>query len=291
MKNLSLVYKVAFLSVFFVVKAMALPTQAPSSARIEELRTSSVNWPDSAFLPADPISRKYGQSAIAGPPRKVFIDAGHGGKDEGAIGVAGIMEKTVSLNMARILKSEIERRAHVERTRVDVRVSRDTDHFLTLKERVALANNWGADAFVSIHGNSSSFIKAKGFEVYFLSAEGSDAAATKLARAENDGEKAMQSQVMSILSDSQTAVHVSESSRFAEVLYDSLARGVESNGRGVRQAPFAVLSGTTMPAVLIEIGYLTNAGEAKKLADGGYLKRLADAISTGVVSFLKSNPL
>jgi N-acetylmuramoyl-L-alanine amidase len=287
MKLIRLVYKLLAFLLLCTCAWGATPSKIPSPSRLQELRTSSVNWPDSAFLPADPISRqKY--VAVKQPKRKIFVDAGHGGKDEGAIGWGGITEKIVSLRIARLVKSEIERRALLLRIPVEVKISRESDNFLSLKERVTMANTWGADAFISLHCNSSTYPRAKGFEVYFLSAEGSDDAARKLARAENDGESPVQSQVLSILSDAQTTQHVSESSPLAESLFQSVSRGIHSNGRGVRQAPFAVLSGTTMPAVLLEIGYLTNASEAQKLGDGGYLKRLADAISTGIVSFVQT---
>ena len=170
---------------------------------------------------------------------------------------------------------------------LEVLLSRDSDVYLTLHERVRLANEWGADLFVSLHVNSSRVPGANGFEVYFMNPAGTDEAAAKLARLENQEHVAdqLKPQVLSILEDVQSNQHIRESSRFAETIWQAISRRVKSSGRGVRQAPFTVLAGTTMPSVLVEVGYLSHAEEARKLTSFSYLKRLAGAISQGIIEF------
>jgi N-acetylmuramoyl-L-alanine amidase len=160
--------------------------------------------------------------------------------------------------------------------------------FRSLKERVQMANHWGADCFVSVHGNSSTIKKAHGFEIYFLSAEASDEEARRLATVENRETTHPTSPIESILSDVQATYHVTQSSKFAEILFQTMAKALPKHGRAVRQAPFTVLAGTSMPAVLIEMGYLTNPEEARLLSRPDYLNRLASAISSGILAFAQN---
>lgn len=255
--------------------------------RTQEMRTTSVNWldltPETAARPRD--------GHPSDPPRvfRVVVDAGHGGRDLGATGY-GVLEKDLCLKIARLVRRQLERYRNLRDLPLEVKLSRDSDNFIPLDERVRIANEWNADLFVSIHGNASEFPRARGFEVYFLNAEASDAKAKSLARFENESEGSgpLEPRVLSILADVQVTQHVSESSRFAETIYSSLSQRFRANGRGVRQAPFKVLHGTAMPAVLVEVGYLTNVDEAKRLRKGPYLKRLAGAISTGIIDFAQN---
>jgi N-acetylmuramoyl-L-alanine amidase len=226
------------------------------------------------------------------PPLKVFIDVGHGGKDRGARGLFGIQESELCLTIGRKVAADLKVRATKEIGRpVEIRLSRDRDEFLSLSQRVDMANSWSADLFLSIHANSSPVAIAHGFEVYFLSPEATDEAAKKLALLENEGEpEAVSTTVMSILSDAQTTHHVKESSDLAEILFQSLSRDIQPNVRGVRQAPFSVLAGTQMPAVLIEVGYLNHIIDASHLTKQSYLKHLSDAISTGIIHFFGRSP-
>lgn len=217
---------------------------------------------------------------------RVVVDPGHGGKDVGAKGINGILEKELCLKVSRFVRREIERYSKVSGVPIEVKLSRDVDEFVPLKERAKFANVWGADLFVSIHANSSPAVRAKGFEVYFLSPEATDEEASKLARLENQAPPTpISAQVISILSDATTQYHVAESSQLAEFMYSSVSQRISSNARGVRQAPFTVLHGTNMPAVLVEIGYVTNFEDSKNLTKEGYLKRIASAISSGIIDF------
>lgn len=217
---------------------------------------------------------------------RVLVDPGHGGKDVGAKGFHGVLEKDICMRVSKFIRREVERYSKVSGVPIEVKLSREFDEFIPLKERARVANLWGADLFVSIHANSSPVARAKGFEVYFLSPEATDEEASKLARLENQAPPTpISAQVISILSDATTQHHVAESSQFAEFMYSSVSQRVSSNARGVRQAPFTVLHGTNMPAVLVEIGYVTNLEESKNLSREGYLKRIASAISAGIIDF------
>ncbi len=291
MKQLNLIFCL-FLLAARTSSAVDFPDAASSdelrlhlSDRVQELRTTSLNWTD---LPASPRDTAKPQAAPALSVR-VMIDPGHGGRDYGAHGMHGILEKSLCLHLSQLVRRQLELQGKLRDVAIDVTLTRDNDTFLPLKERARAANDWGADLFVSIHGNSADVPAAHGFEVYFLSASSTDLAAKKLARLENEHDGAEQAplraDVLSILSDAQATNHVEESSRFAETVFGSVSRVFHPNGRGVRQAPFSVLSGTSMPALLIEVGYLTHRDEAKKLTKGPYLKRLAGAISNGIIEF------
>jgi len=217
---------------------------------------------------------------------KVMLDPGHGGKDEGAAGRFGLVEKRTVLQLTKKVQRELERSSKHQGYPIEVRLTRHEDHFIPLKERVKMANEWGAYLFVSVHLNSSPVSRVKGFEVYFLSPEASDPETERLALKESDGElPAKKSDVLNILSDVRTTFHMKESAEFAEEMYASLSKRVLPNKRGVRQGPFTVLHGTNMPAVLIEAGYVTHPKESQKLKNEPYLKRLADAISSGIIQF------
>lgn len=256
---------------------------------LQEKRTTSLNWVDlraarflSPVVEATPIEPEDTRL-------KVLIDPGHGGDDLGAVTFGGVKEKDIALRISRMVRQEILSQSRRAGAGVKVRLTRDDDTFIPLKERPEIANNWDADLFVSIHLNSSPSTKVRGFEVYFLNPRGSDAEASRVARVENGGEKTLaKTDIMSIISDAQTSVHIAESSSFAETLYAHLSSEVLPNKRGVRQAPFAVLAGTTMPALLIEVGYLTHQGETENLKRGLYLKRVASAISSGILRFAQS---
>lgn len=246
----------------------------------QEALTTPLNWPDLPATKPKPLP-------VGPKPFRILLDAGHGGKDLGAIGHFSIQEKDYALRMADLVRRELEREKNRRGFALEVKLSREIDSFLGLRERANLANEWGADVFVSLHLNSSPVAKARGFEVYFLSAEASDAEAARLAHAENSEKQTSRvpSTVLSILSDAQTSQHVTASSFFAETMFQAISKKVRSNGRGVRQGPFTVLAGTSMPSVLIELGYLSNPEEAQQLTSFSYLKRLAGAISTGIIEF------
>lgn len=219
----------------------------------------------------------------------VVIDPGHGGDKDGAVSAAGLKEKDVCLAVATRLAAKLERVGH------RAVLTRAADQGLPLEARVALANERGADLFVSIHANSMPEplrARTHGIETYFLSAEATDAAALAVARAENaDGGARPEAKparaVDAILADlARTEAHA-DSSRLAYALHGKLLAATGRKDRGVHQAPFVVLEGATMPAVLVEIGYLSHAREAALLSAPSEQEAIAAALAFGIEDFGK----
>jgi N-acetylmuramoyl-L-alanine amidase len=216
----------------------------------------------------------------------VVIDPGHGGEKDGAISAGGLKEKDVCLAVAWKLKDKLEQAGH------RAVLTRAKDEGLALEERVALANQRGADLFVSIHANSMPEplrARTHGIETYFLSAEATDDAALAVARAENaDGgprPEAKGGTVDAILADlARTEAHA-ESSRLAYALHGKLLAATGRKDRGVHQAPFAVLEGAAMPAALVEIGYLSHGREAGLLGAAAEQEAIASALALGIAEF------
>lgn len=226
----------------------------------------------------------------------VVLDAGHGGKDPGA-GANGIREKDVTLKAVKILKRKLEARGF------DVRATRITDVYLQLGERTAFANDNDANVFVSLHCNAMPKGKrAAGLEFYIMALP-SDKDAMRLAVYENKeltqdgntGEAEKKSDrkttlLLKILGDMQQNHKIDDSTQFAEALYKS-ARASGINPRKVAQAPFFVLRGAGMPAVLIEMGYLTDKEDAAKLRSDAYLSKLCDSFADGIAAYINAHPV
>lgn len=218
----------------------------------------------------------------------VVIDPGHGGDKDGAIGPDGTKEKDVALAIALRLEAALRAAGH------EPVLTRRDDTGLGLGERIALANERGADLFLSVHANSMPTTEARsrvhGVETFFLSADASDAAAAEVARLENaDDETAAapveQGALGAILADLARSEAHANSAQLAYLLHDRLVRETEARDRGVRQAPFVVLQGAQMPAVLLEVGYISHPRESKRLADPAEQERIARAVAAGVDRF------
>ncbi len=229
------------------------------------------------------------QNGTHGPIKKIIIDPGHGGKDSGAVGPSGLKEKDITLAIAKEMKRDLERNLDVE-----VILTRSKDKYLTLTERTDIANLVRADLFISLHINASRKSRPDGVETYFLSFEATDAESRKLAAFENgegvlsrENRNQMSTDLESILWDlTQTATH-HESSILAENIQNSLGRMWRGEKRGVKQAPFRVLVGATMPAVLVEMGFISNPKEEALLKNRHTHRRLAYAVTNGVIDFEK----
>lgn len=222
----------------------------------------------------------------------VVVDPGHGGKDPGAVG-NGIREKDLNLAVSKKLVSRLKEMG------IDARLTRDTDVYLTLKRRTEIANEMNADLFVSVHGNALPPGKsATGMEIYLMALP-TDKDAMELARLENreigsnggDTAKAADQRtqmLLNILGNMQQNAKISESTGFAERLFNAgKAGGIKM--RRVAQAPFYVLRGAAMPAVLIELGFVTDKNEAKMLSDGAYQTKMANSLAKGIQDYLKGN--
>ncbi|HVR30979.1 MAG TPA: N-acetylmuramoyl-L-alanine amidase [Thermoanaerobaculia bacterium] len=219
--------------------------------------------------------------------RTIVLDPGHGGSEQGAIGPAGTEEKELTLILAKALKRKLE-----ERLAVHVVLTRSEDADLPLDTRTALANQIQGDLFISIHLNASPATSAHGAETYFLAIQPSDERARLAAEAENrsaqaagratsSGEEGLQL----LLWDLAQSQHLAASQRLATLIQDELNRALGLPDRGVRQAPFAVLMGATMPAVLLELGFISNPAEEARLLDPAYRADLLDAVARAVVRF------
>jgi N-acetylmuramoyl-L-alanine amidase len=228
-------------------------------------------------------------SAAAADVRVVAIDPGHGGVDHGARSGAGMLEKQLSLSVSLLLAEELRGRGF------RVVLTRKRDEFLDLTRRTEIANQAGAEIFLSIHANFSPTRKARGPETYFLSLEASDDEARRVALAENDvfGNAAAVDDggdvVGEVLGDLIRTDHLRASSDLASRLQHALA-GLGVRGRGVKQAPFVVLMGANMPAALLEIGFLSNPADAERLATRAHQRRIARALAEAVAEFAQVLP-
>jgi N-acetylmuramoyl-L-alanine amidase len=226
----------------------------------------------------------------------VVVDAGHGGHDGGAVGNK-LKEK--DLNLLAALQLGISLKA----AGMDVKLTRQDDRYLKLAERTEFANSADADVFISLHCNALPKGKhATGTELYLM-AEQTDQDALNLAILENrelsgGAENAAEVNeaadkrtrlLLKILGDMQQSDKINESTTLAEFIYDKMrASGMQI--RKVRQAPFFVLRGAGMPALLVEMGYITEAGDAKKLNSQPERKKMMDAIASGVINYLNKRP-
>lgn len=222
------------------------------------------------------------------PPAIVIVlDPGHGGAETGAIGPGGLYEKDVTLQLARRLASAIPR-ALASR----VVLTRDSDSAISLDDRTAVANHEKASLFLSLHANSSRSAGAHGSETYYLSLEASDKLGEEVARRENQVLQggpgliaASGSDLDFILWDLAQSAHLKESSELAEAIQEELNIVSHTENRGIKQAPFRVLVGATMPAVLVEAAFISNADEEKKLNSAVFQQSVAEAIARALARF------
>jgi N-acetylmuramoyl-L-alanine amidase len=217
---------------------------------------------------------------------RIVIDPGHGGHDPGAQG-KGVTEAELVLDVSLRLQKLLEKVHGVE-----VILTRQTDDFVPLQERTAIANREAADLFLSIHANASANSQARGIETYFLDFANNLSAAAVAAR-----ENAASGQAMGALPDFVKAIALNnkldESRDFAALVQHAMIDRLRATNKtvkslGVKQAPFVVLIGASMPSVLAEISFLTNAQDAKLLKGGAYRQRIAEALFTAIRSYQTS---
>lgn len=228
------------------------------------------------------LARQLGLSV-----KRIVIDPGHGGKDPGCYINGGIKEKDIVLDMAKRLKTKLEKRLGCE-----VLLTRTTDIFIPLDERTAFANIKKADLFISLHVNAHKESAIHGIETYFLNMA-TDKQAVLVAARENATSEKNISDLQSILNDLMLNTKISESSRLAHSVQDGIMGDLKkkyqvNKSLGVKQAPFYVLIGAEMPSILIETGFLTNSIERKKLISDNYKEILSEGVSKGIESYIKS---
>jgi N-acetylmuramoyl-L-alanine amidase len=226
-------------------------------------------------------------SAQAEPLRRIVLDAGHGGHDPGAVGPGGLQEKDVVLDVTKRVVRLVE-----EGLGIKVALTRTGDYFVPLRDRTQFANKERAQLFVSIHANAHRDSDNQGVETYFLSSEATDNEARQVAALENGvielepgNSRAKADTLKTILWDLAQSEFQEESSQLAETVQDSVTRSLRIASRGVKQAGFYVLGGAAMPAVLVEIGFVTNKKEERRLMDSQYRERVARAIYAGLAEY------
>ncbi|MEK7813050.1 MAG: N-acetylmuramoyl-L-alanine amidase, partial [Candidatus Desantisbacteria bacterium] len=220
--------------------------------------------------------------------RTIVIDPGHGGKDSGAIGKTGLLEKNVVLDISKRLRFALQRAM----PNINILLTRDNDYFIPLRERTRFANYKNADMFISIHSNASYASKAHGFEVFCLSTEASDDASRALAAAENEVislEKETGSNnidmIKLILGDIAQQEFIDESMELAASVQSIVCKNMGMVSRGAKSAFFWVLRDAMMPAVLIEVGFLTNPFEESRLRSEEFRDNLVSSICDAIVVY------
>ncbi len=218
--------------------------------------------------------------------RRIVIDPGHGGKDPGSYISGGIEEKDVVLSLAKVVADKIHREVGCE-----VYLTRAEDVFLPLERRTAIANMKKADLFISLHINAHRDSAIHGLETYFLNVTTDESAVTVAAR-ENATSEHNISDLQKILNDLLLNTKIHESSRLAHQVQKGMLHQVGSRFNqirdlGVKQAPFYVLIGAEMPAILVETGFITNPRERKRLLTRTYQETLADGIAEGIKRYIR----
>lgn len=242
---------------------------------------------------SDHVKKKKDKLIVKNPIdnrlRTIVIDPGHGGKDPGAIGNSRKnYEKQVVLEIAKKLQKKIQSKLNVE-----VILTRSRDEFVSLQQRTELANSKAADLFISIHCNAHRSSEVSGIEVFYLSTAKTDEARAVEAM-ENQvvydyegGAEAVKKydDLAYILADMAQSEHLEESFQLGLKLQNNLISATGARNRGVKQANFYVLRGAFMPAVLLELGFLTNKKEEKKLINTAYQDKLINALYQGIKDF------
>jgi N-acetylmuramoyl-L-alanine amidase len=221
----------------------------------------------------------FGPSAVNAQdipaPQKIFLDPGHGGNDYGAKGSTNLIEKVVTLDVAKYLKDILQRRLGIE-----VFLTRSGDYYLSSAERIALANNRKADLFISLHTGAHFNPHRQGFNIFYLKSEGID-----IEPPEQDPTNGM----LSWLRGQEDFIGPSQ--QLAQIMMKNLNKAfyLPAYGGRVSGGPWAILIGARMPAVLIEIGHLTNPTEENRLKDKIYRQAIAEAISDGIEEYFSRN--
>lgn len=246
--------------------------------------------PEPPPAPEPPATNRAGSYSLARQlglgVRRIVIDAGHGGHDPGTIGPSGLQEKDLVLDVALRLERMVRQELGAE-----VVLTRSSDVFIPLEERTAIANSRGADLFLSIHANASRNRKARGIETYFLNFAQNPHAEAVAAR-ENAISAATLKDLQNLVKAITLNSKIHESRDFAAAVHESMVAGVRGEhpvpDRGVHTAPFYVLIGANMPAVLAEIAFVSNPEDERRLRRGEYRELIARSLLSGVKGYLEA---
>jgi N-acetylmuramoyl-L-alanine amidase len=217
--------------------------------------------------------------------KRIVIDPGHGGRDPGAIGPSGLKEKDVVLKIAKRLREGLEKHGY------EVFLTRERDVYLPLEDRTAIANVKDADLFISLHANASRKRGARGIETYILGAP-SDDEIVELAARENATSPKKLTDLQIILYDLMVSAKVNESDRLAHYVQESMCNNLNhrkssDSDRGIKTAPFIVLMRARMPAILVEVSFISNRVDEGRLRSRKYLDEIAASIAQGLNSYIK----
>ena len=212
----------------------------------------------------------------------IVLDAGHGGAEEGALGPTGLKEKEVSLSLVLRVKTLLEKEGNLR-----VLLTRPHDRTVALKDRPAIANQEKAALFLSIHLNASPGADSHGSETYYLGRMSDNDSTARLVAAENAGVVNDKDGLQLVLWDMAQNASLKDSAALAGAVQKQMNDLLATPDRGVKQAPFAVLKGSRVPAVLVEVAFISNPQEENKLKSGEFLDKAAAAIGTAIKNYLK----
>ena len=267
-------------------RATSLPVDTTMRLTIDVLATAT-EAPAGAPGVAGPPAPSPDLPPSLGPPeptiQTIALDPGHGGADAGVNGAAGTREKDLTLAVARRIKAAIEARLGIR-----VLLTRDDDRDLALEDRTAVANNNKADLFISLHANASLRPDVTGASIYYAAFE-STAVSSAFAGVERVPTYSGAMRDIELVAwDLAQTHHLDRSMAFAAILEERLRDRVALAARPIDRAPLAVLASANMPAVLIEMGFLTNADQEKQLAGGEWQNALVQAVTEAVIRFRDS---
>jgi len=285
---------------FGTFRASTVPVDAASSRLLIELTAAGAAPPPPSGLgraqaapaPAAPPSpapiRPDAAPALPAAPlagvRTIVIDPGHGGDEQGTRGASGVLEKDLVLDIARRLRSVLDARLGVR-----VLLTRDDDRIVPHDERASIANNNKADLFISLHANSSPSRSAKGAEVFYLSLDGLGSEARRMAESSDARPVPVlgggSRDIDLILWDMAQARHLTESAAFAALVEEELRRRVDMSPNPVQQAPFRVLVAANMPAVLVEMGFLSHPEQESEMTSDDFKNRVVQALVDAIVRY------
>jgi len=243
-----------------------------------------------AYFPRQAVPLQPAVTQVSAPSRikRIVIDAGHGGKDPGAIGRSGTREKDVTLDIAKRLAAILKSQGF------EVIMTRSSDIAVALSRRVAIANDAQADLFISIHANANRVRSLSGFEVYYVSPKANDqqralsSVAYIPAGLQRYCAGSPSSDLKAILWDMILTNNRAESVALGKDICSATGGTVSARIIGVKGANFYVLKGTSMPAVLVETGFLSNAAEERMLKNGYYRQQIAQSIASGIQRYARS---
>ena len=281
---------------FATILPRAAPGAVAADAAARTLRADPAALAAAAAAPAPPpppVAAIEPQPDSQPRRRLVVIDAGHGGRDPGAVGPSGTREKDITLQVARRVVAILQ-----QDPTLDVRLTRNRDTLIALRDRARFANGWRAEGqpalFMSIHCNAHNSRSETGYETFFLS-EARTADARRVQAMEDAAEQYEESGPSSgrdplsfIMTDLRQNQYLRESSDWAQMIQDRLREVHPGPNRGVKQAGFAVLVGAFMPAVLVEVGFISNRREEEMLSDPAQQDTLARQLALGVQDFFRA---